>query len=220
MEEHAGLLFAAMDEGDVDDNYVFVYGPANVDDILELSEGFFGAEAFAISVESGTNDELEEWLGARQWVVYENEPQMLLFPIPNVELRATDLSVELVENEHQYEDFMRTSETGRRWVPSLAAATDPEVALLVGYAGAIPVATARLSCLGDVGNIHGVVTEPTYRRRGFGTEMTWAAVAEALKRGCTAIVLSASDMGYPVYRRMGFRTVCRYGIYVPPGTPI
>ncbi len=219
LEEHPGLLLAAMGGGDIDDNYVFVYGDANVDLILDLAEAFFGRGAYAISVESDTNDEIEKWLRAEHWIVYEDEPQMLLTPVPSVDEQSTELTVELVENEEQYEEFMRISETGRRWVPSLEAATDPKVALFVGYLEGNAVATARLSCLGDLGNIHGVVTDPRFRRKGFGTEMTWAAIAEGRRRGCSSIVLSASDMGFPVYRRMGFHTVCRFRIYVPEGTP-
>ena len=166
------------------------------------------------------NDALEEWLQTNGWIVCEDEPQMILRPIPRVDLPATELTIEVVENERQYEDFMRVSETGRRWVPSLQAATDPQVALLVGSYQGQTIATSRLSCLGEIGNIHGVVTDPKFRRRGFGTAMTWAAIAEARKRGCTSIVLSASEMGYPVYRRMGFQTVCRFRIYVPAGTPV
>ncbi len=219
-EQYDGLFFAAVEGSDVDDNYVFVYGPASVAHITELAEALFGDDAYAITVESGANDALEEWLQTNGWIVCEDEPQMILRPIPRVDLPATELTIEVVENERQYEDFMRVSETGRRWVPSLQAATDPQVALLVGSYQGQTIATSRLSCLGEIGNIHGVVTDPKFRRRGIGTAMTWAAIAEARKRGCTSIVLSASEMGYPVYRRMGFQTVCRFRIYVPAGTPV
>ena len=46
--------------------------------------------------------------------------------------------------------------------------------------------------------------------------MTWAAVAAGLERGCDVIILSASEMGYSVYLRMGFVPVCRYRTYIRP----
>jgi hypothetical protein len=38
-------------------------------------------------------------------------------------------------------------------------------------------------------------------------------------RGCTAAVLKATAMGYPLYLRMGFVEVCRMRVYAPPGAP-
>ena len=39
--------------------------------------------------------------------------------------------------------------------------------------------------------------------------MTSAALAEAVGRGQRTAVLGSSEMGYPVYRRLGFRDVSR-----------
>jgi len=51
------------------------------------------------------------------------------------------------------------------------------------------------------------------RRRGYGAAMTWAAIAEGVKRGCTAAALRATEMGESVYAAMGFVDVCTFRTY-------
>jgi GNAT superfamily N-acetyltransferase len=103
--------------------------------------------------------------------------------------------------------------------PTLAYALDSDIGLLVGYAEGQPVATAGMYRKGAVAEIGAVWTHPAFRRRGYGAALTWAALVEARMRGCTAAVLKATAMGYPLYLRMGFVEVCRMRVYAPPGAP-
>ena len=45
---------------------------------------------------------------------------------------------------------------------------------------------------------------------------TWAAVAAGQAWGCDTIVLQASEMGFPIYAAMGFRTVVEYTVFGGP----
>ena len=63
--------------------------------------------------------------------------------------------------------------------------------------------------------MYAVGTLADARRRGVGTAATWAAVAAGRAWGCDKVVLQASEMGFPMYRAMGFRTVVRYAIFRP-----
>ncbi len=52
--------------------------------------------------------------------------------------------------------------------------------------------------------IMNMYTKPEYRRKGIAFKVLDLLVAEAKKRGITAISLEATDMGKPLYERYGF----------------
>jgi hypothetical protein len=56
-----------------------------------------------------------------------------------------------------------------------------------------------------------VATRPDAQRRGLGDAVTRRAGNEAFVRGAACVVLQASKFGEPVYRRMGYREIARYG---------
>jgi ribosomal protein S18 acetylase RimI-like enzyme len=195
-------------------NFLTIYSEADPDQIVEHARAFFGNAGFAIGIEVDTAPAFEARLKEHGWRIDEEEPSMLLRPIPDIPPAPDGLDIRHVSTEADLDDFIRITKTGRRWIPSLAAARDPNVALFVGYVDGVPVATSRINVMGEIGDINGVETLPAYRRRGIGTALTWASVAAGKERGCTAITLSASPLGYPVYLKMGFQPVCVYRTYV------
>jgi ribosomal protein S18 acetylase RimI-like enzyme len=210
-----GVVLTAMGGAGPGSNWVTVLGPEAPERVFGLADVFFGGSAYAVAVEVESAQPTDDALRAAGWRLDEEEPAMVLSPIPAPpQPSPPGLTIQPVTTDAAFKAFMGLSQMGRRWIPSLNAALDPAVALFVGYCGDESVASARLTCYGEVGSISGVVTAPEYRRRGFGTALTWAAISEGLRRGCTAMTLSASAMGYPVYLRMGFVHVCTYRTYV------
>ncbi len=167
-------------------------------------------------IEAGVAPAVEATLLAQEWSLDEEEPALVLLETPPIPPPPAELTIRMVRDEATLADFYELSKSVPRYVPSLAAATDPDVALFVGYCDGQAVATSRMACLGGVAEITGVSTLPEYRKRGFGTAMTWATIAEAAARGCPTTVLNASPLGYPVYRRMGYVPVGTYRTYLPP----
>jgi GNAT superfamily N-acetyltransferase len=86
----------------------------------------------------------------------------------------------------------------------------PNAAAFVGYVDGQPASCSLLATSGTTAGVYNVATPERYRRRGYGEAMTWAAIAEGARRGCTQAILQASDAGYPVYREMGFVDLGRY----------
>lgn len=73
-----------------------------------------------------------------------------------------------------------------------------------------PVATAGLCLAAGVAGLFLVATLEAARRRGIGTAVTMAPLLAARDRGYAVGVLQASEMGYPIYARMGFTEQFRY----------
>ena len=84
----------------------------------------------------------------------------------------------------------------------------------LGRLDGVPVATATLLLAGGIGGIYDVSTVPEARRRGIGTAMTLAALQEARRLGYEITLLQPSDMGRPLYERIGFRQRCTCPVYI------
>jgi GNAT superfamily N-acetyltransferase len=76
-----------------------------------------------------------------------------------------------------------------------------------------PVATATSFIGAGVVGIYFVFTVESARRKGIGARITHAALREAWDLGYKVGVLGSSELGYPVYRRLGFEEYCRIALY-------
>lgn len=92
----------------------------------------------------------------------------------------------------------------------------PECVAYVGYAGGDPVVSGLGWRTGRTIGVYSIATIASARRRGYGAAMTAHVVADGLVTGCDVAALQASEMGRPIYQRMGFRTVVRYATYMDP----
>jgi GNAT superfamily N-acetyltransferase len=105
------------------------------------------------------------------------------------------------------------------WIEPLAAvALDPATPteLFVGRVDGAPVATSVGFQGGGAVGLYGVGTVPTFRGRGFGGAVTEAAIDWGRERGEAHAILHATEMGEPVYRRLGFQAVGELNQYDLP----
>jgi len=85
----------------------------------------------------------------------------------------------------------------------------------VAYVGVVeeaPVASSLVFFGAGVAGIYHVSADPDHRGRGLGSTITSAPLVEARSRGYRVAILHATEMGYPVYRRLGFEDVCPIGL--------
>jgi len=83
-----------------------------------------------------------------------------------------------------------------------------------GYLDGKPVAVGSLVMAADLAGVYAVATLPEARNRGIGTAMTLHAMAEGKLNGAKSAVLQATEMGRPIYERIGFSTVFEYEMYL------
>lgn len=140
----------------------------------------------------------------------------------------TDLIVERVNDAEMLAAWARTAWTGtgfpeesrRAFVElesSVGSVLDTSRLRYLGYQRGVPVATSAMILQDGVAGIYAVAALPEARRQGLGTALTLAPLRDALDMGYRVGTLQASSIGYWVYRRLGFRQVCEFGVYVWAG---
>jgi GNAT superfamily N-acetyltransferase len=77
-----------------------------------------------------------------------------------------------------------------------------------------PVGSSGLQLGGGVAGVYNVATPPEHRGRGIGSAMTTLAMRWARDHGYDTAILGSSPKAIPLYERLGFRPVCRIGVYV------
>ncbi|HEY3547051.1 MAG TPA: GNAT family N-acetyltransferase [Propionicimonas sp.] len=114
-------------------------------------------------------------------------------------LQAWDLAIEVEPRREQHP-----------WLEPwtiLALPPDTPTELFLGRFAGEPVASSLAFTGGGAVGLYGVGTAPRYRGRGFGGAISAAAVEWGRGRGERFAILHSTEMGAPVYRRLGFQPV-------------
>jgi GNAT superfamily N-acetyltransferase len=90
----------------------------------------------------------------------------------------------------------------------------PGVRCYVGEVDGEPVTTGIGLTLYPFVAIFSIATPPAYRGQGYAGAVTARAVADGLSDGAEWAWLQSSPAGYPVYARLGFKTVERWSSWV------
>lgn len=86
----------------------------------------------------------------------------------------------------------------------------------LAFVDGVPVSTATGLTRGGSVGIFDVATPPEHRRKGYGAAVTAKAAAEGFAAGASSAFLQSSEIGFPVYEALGFRTVTTYIVLARP----
>jgi GNAT superfamily N-acetyltransferase len=146
-------------------------------------------------------------------------PTMILRPPAEPAPPAAGVTVRAVEDDATLEEHIAMQveqgfpEEAARRMYSASLARDPDVRIYTAYLEGQAVGSSIAIRTGAVSGVYSVGTRPDARRRGVGTAVTWAAVGAGAGWGATMVALQSSEMGYPVYREMGFEVLNRYALF-------
>ena len=145
---------------------------------------------------------------------------MVAFPIdPNAiqSHRAPGLAIRRVTDAVGIDEHQEVSTAGFGSDPMVARGTAcsallarPECVLYLGYQADAPVVSGLGWRTGRTIGVFSNATIESARRRGYGAAMTARVMADGVAAGCDVAALQASEMGRPIYQRLGFRTLKDY----------
>ena len=226
VRERGGILIAATGLPVAMLNNAFVTRPlADAATLVSEAVDFFDSRhlPFLVRVRESVDEQSERAAEAIGLQHRDLVPGMALHPLPDALPEHARLEIRRVVDMDSLVQYAEVLAAGFGMPPKLGRAFAapgllalPGVSFYTGFVDREPVATSALFMSNRVAGVYNVATLDAYRRRGFGQAMTWHAVEDGMEADCLIASLQASDMGRPVYERMGFRTVCKYKTYVRP----
>ncbi|WP_165553490.1 GNAT family N-acetyltransferase [Kribbella capetownensis] len=92
----------------------------------------------------------------------------------------------------------------------------PNVTAVLARVNGTPASCAMLIHNGPTAGIYWVATTPATRNRGLGTLVTTAVARLAFEHGAQTVTLQATELGAPVYHRIGFTPFTTYHRFLLP----
>jgi GNAT superfamily N-acetyltransferase len=72
------------------------------------------------------------------------------------------------------------------------------------------IGTGNINYSADLAWLSHIIVLPAYRGNGVGSRITEFLLAETRKHRCSQVILAATAMGEPIYKKSGFVPVCKY----------
>jgi GNAT superfamily N-acetyltransferase len=211
VEETDEVLFTFVPNSVAFFNSAFVKPPADPSACVATIETFFAARRTPFTVRFRSSREASAFFRAEGFAPAELSPLMnaaiddIMPPLP-LDIRRVEVATWDAHTHTIAGGFDLPIElVVRLFGPSLSESH--EYAAFNAYIDGEVASTAALFVSDMVAGVYNVATPERFRRRGLGEAATRAAVAEGRRRGCATTTLQASEMGYPIYERMGYRTV-------------
>lgn len=169
--------------------------------------------------------ELGHLMAARGWAQVGTTPGMAVMLAELEDLALPEgVTVRRVDAPDELRLWGQIAGAGTGFSPQIAAVVGEMETYASGYPSRAerrnyiaylrdePVATSVLVLSHGVAGLYAVATLPAARRRGIGAAVSCLPLLEARAEGYYVGTLQASEMGRPVYRRLGFEDVCQFNM--------
>ncbi|MGH7894555.1 MAG: GNAT family N-acetyltransferase [Candidatus Binatia bacterium] len=199
-------------------------GPARV---LERARAFFGAHrrGFSVILQGERDADLRPVCEAAGLVQMGDSPGMALdhrlgdaVPPSGVDVRRVETIEDAVAfgrvNGEAYATYGMPPGCAEALLGRLEVLLAPHIVGVVARVDGAPAAAAMVILTHGIGGVYWVGTTPAARGKGLAELCTRAVGNVAFDMGARVVVLQASVMGEPIYRRMGYVEVTRYPYYV------
>lgn len=107
----------------------------------------------------------------------------------------------------------RTQNQYHSFVSSFDLNTYSPQKLFIAYWKNIPAATSLLFINNNTAGLYYVATIPSQRKKGCALSLTERVMSEARQLKCSTITLQSTNMGLNIYKRAGFKEMCKADIY-------
>jgi ribosomal protein S18 acetylase RimI-like enzyme len=139
-------------------------------------------------------------------------------PPPGVTIRSVETDADAAAfarvNGEAYGTYGMPPDCAPAVLGRLAVMRAPHIVSVLATLEGTAAAAAMVVLTHGIGGIYWVGTVPAARGRGLADLVTRVVGNAAFDLGARVVVLQASPMGEPIYRRMGYREVTRYPYWV------
>ena len=196
--------------------------------VLHEARSFFAAKqrGFCLYTRAHLDAALASACEQAGYVRAGREPGMALTSPLAIEPLARGLRVEDVssDNADAFVDVMAAAyvtlalpdKITRKLLSHPARWLSPPVQARVLFENDEPVAGGMLYFSHGIAGVYWVATIPAARGRGHAAALMRSLSNHALELGARAVTLQASQLGEPVYRKLGYREITRYPMFLAP----
>ncbi|MBV8949613.1 MAG: hypothetical protein JOZ99_01965 [Actinobacteria bacterium] len=232
VHEEAGVtMFAGSPlwPGPFDNGMFVVEARTTPADALTRAREFFGAlgRTFCVWTGDHLDPELERAVRDAGFLsLGDGTPQMVLRDRLADAIAPEGVTLRAVDDDRTRRDYIAVlqqsftpsqgtpAEVLENAFPDVDSLHGPHLRAVVAYAGEAPVAGAFVLVSHGIAGVQYVGTVEGARGRGFGELVTRWVGNVGFDLGGRIAALQASEMGEPVYRRMGYETVTSYRYYM------
>ena len=195
--------------------------------VLERGRRFFAARdrGFTVNLLGESDAELGPHCEAAGLLQMGDMPGMVLdqrlpdAPLaPGVTLRTVETEADVTEfarvNGEAYATYGMPADCTPAMLNRLDVLRAPHIVSVLAETGGKAAAAAMIILSHGIGGVYWVGTTPDARGKGLAELVTRRVSNIAFDLGARMVVLQASPMGEPIYRRMGYHEVTRYPYYV------